>query len=66
MSNAASVMVQIIIFVMVMCGAALVLGIVLGGGRAAYRRARGKPISSIDDMEIISLGLRGKPKHRIQ
>ncbi len=65
-SNAASVMVQIIIFVMVMCGAALVLGIVLGGGRAAYRRARGKPISSIDDMEIISLGLRGKPKHRIQ
>ena len=65
-TNAASVMVQIIIFVMVMCGAALVLGIVLGGGRAAFRRARGKPISSIDDMEIISLDLRGKPKHGIR
>ena len=65
-TNAASVMVQIIIFVMVMCAAALVLGVVLGGGRAAIRRARGKPISSIDDMEIISLGLRGKPKHGIQ
>ncbi len=65
-TNAASVMVQIIIFVIVMCGAALVLGIVLGGGRAAYRRARGKPISSIDDMEIISLDLRGRPKHGIR
>ena len=65
-TNAASVMVQIIIFVMVMCGAALVLGVVLGGGRAAYRRARGKPISSIDDMEIISLDLRGKPKHGLR
>ena len=49
-----------------MCGAALVLGVVLGGGRAAYRRARGKPISSIDDMEIISLDLRGKPKHGLR
>ncbi len=65
-TNAASAMVQIIIFVIVMCGAALVLGIVLGGGRAVYRRARGKPISSIDDMEIISLDLRGKPKHGIR
>ena len=65
-SNAASVMVQIIIFVMVMCGAALVLGLVFGGGRAAIRKARGKPVSSIDDLEIISLDLRGKPKHGIQ
>ena len=65
-SNAASVMVQIMIFVLVMVGAALVLGLVFGGGRAAIRRARGKPISSIDDMEIISLGLRGKPEHGIR
>ena len=65
-SNAASVMVQIMIFVLVMCGAALVLGIVFGGGRAAFRRARGKPASSLEDMEFISLGLRGKPKERIQ
>lgn len=65
-SNAASVMVQIMIFVFVMVGAALVLGVVFGGGRAAFRRARGKPISSIDDMEVISLNLRGKPEHGIQ
>ncbi|MGI4758045.1 MAG: DUF6599 family protein [Janthinobacterium lividum] len=65
-SNAASVMVQIMIFVFVMAGAALVLGIVFGGGRAAFRRARGKPISSIDDMEVISLNLRGKPEHGIR
>ncbi len=65
-SNAASVMVQIIIFVFVMCGAAVVLAVVFGGGRAAFRVARGKPISSIDDMEIISLDLRGKPKHGIR
>ncbi len=65
-TNAASVMVQIIIFVIVMCGAALVLGVVLGGGRAVFRRARGKPISSIDDMEIISLDLRGRPKQGIR
>ncbi len=65
-SNAASVLVQIMIFVLVMCGAALVLGIVFGGGRAAFRRARGKPISSIDDMEIISLDLRGRPEHGIR
>lgn len=65
-SNAASVIVQIMIFVIVMVGAAAVLGVVFGGGRAIFRRARGKPISSIDDMEIISLGLRGRPEHGIQ
>jgi hypothetical protein len=58
---AASVMVQIMIFVFVMAGAALALGIVFGGGRAAFRLSRGKPISSLDDMEVISLGLRGRP-----
>lgn len=65
-SNAASVMVQIMIFVLVMVGAAAVLGVVFGGGRAVFRRARGKPISSIDDMEIVSLNLRGKPEHGIR
>lgn len=65
-SNAAGVMVQVMIFVIVMVVAAAVLGVVFGGGRAIFRRARGKPISSIDDMEIISLGLRGKPEHGIQ
>ena len=44
----------------------VVLGVVFGGGRAAFRRARGKPVSSIDDMEIISLGLRGRPKEPLR
>jgi hypothetical protein len=65
-SNAASVMVQIMIFVIVMCGAALALGIVFGGGRAAIRKARGKPVSSMDDIEVISLGLRGPADRKLQ
>jgi hypothetical protein len=65
-SNAASVMTQIMIFVIVMAGAALALGIVFGGGRAAWRVARGKPVSTMDDIEVISLGLRGRPEHKLQ
>jgi len=65
-SNAASVMVQIMIFVIVMCGAALALGIVFGGGRAAWRVSRGKSASTMADIEVISLGLVGKPEHKIQ
>jgi hypothetical protein len=65
-SNAASVMVQIMIFVIVMVCAALVLGIVFGGGRAAWRVARGKPVSTMDDIEVISLGLQGRPEHKIR
>ncbi|MEK6398229.1 MAG: DUF6599 family protein [Terriglobus sp.] len=65
-SNAASVIAQIMIFVFVMCGAALALGMVFGGGRAAFRVSRGKSASSLADMEVISLGLRGKPDKKIQ
>jgi len=38
--------------------AALLLGFFLGGGRALYRIARGKPISSVYDEEFIHLDLR--------
>ena len=65
-SNAASIMVQIMIFVFVLAGAALALGIVFGGGRAAFRVSRGKNPSSLADMEVISLGLRGKPENKLQ
>jgi hypothetical protein len=34
------------------------LGFFLGGGRALYRIARGKPASSVYDVEFISLNLR--------
>ncbi|MFZ0394193.1 MAG: DUF6599 family protein [Terracidiphilus sp.] len=39
--------------------AAILLGLFLGGGRALYRMARGKPISSMYEAEFISLDLRG-------
>jgi hypothetical protein len=38
--------------------AAILLGLFLGGGRALYRIARGKPISSVYDTEFIRLDLR--------
>lgn len=48
----------IITLVVVMFIAALMLALFLGGGRAAYRFARGKPISSVYDEEFTSLDLR--------
>jgi hypothetical protein len=39
--------------------AAILLGLFLGGGRALYRMARGRPVSSMYDAEFISLDLRG-------
>jgi hypothetical protein len=38
--------------------AALLLGFFLGGGRALYRMARGKPVSSVYEEEFIHLDLR--------
>ena len=38
--------------------AAILLGLFLGGGRALYRVARGRPISSVYDAEFIRLDLR--------
>jgi hypothetical protein len=43
--------------VMIGCGAAVLLGLFLGGGRALYRVARGKPASSLHEAEFISLHL---------
>ncbi len=37
--------------------AAILLGVFFGGGRALYRIARGKPVSSVYDEEFISLDL---------
>jgi len=44
--------------VIIGASAALLLGLFLGGGRALYRLARGKPISSVYDTEFIRLRLR--------
>ncbi len=59
-SQTGNVVVQIIILVLTIVAAAAVLGVVFGGGRALIRKARGKPLSSLEDAEIIKLDLRGK------
>jgi hypothetical protein len=41
--------------------AAILLGFFLGGGRALYRIARGRPVSSVYDAEFTSLDLRERP-----
>ena len=63
--HTSSVLVQIMILVITVVCAALVLGLVFGGGRAWLRKLQGKPVSSLGDMEVISLNLRGPaPKIR--
>ena len=47
----------ITMLVVVLFSAALLLGIFLGGGRALYRKARGKPVSTVSEEEFISLHL---------
>jgi hypothetical protein len=43
--------------VIVGCSAAILLGFFLGGGRALYRIARGKPVSSVYETEFIRIDL---------
>ena len=43
--------------VIIGCSAAILLGFFLGGGRALYRLARGKPVSSVYEAEFIRLHL---------
>jgi hypothetical protein len=48
----------ITVLTLIGASAAILLGFFLGGGRALYRLARGKPISSVFDEEFIHLDLR--------
>jgi hypothetical protein len=57
-TKAARLLVNVVTFCLITCGATFLLGIFLGGGRALYRIARGKPASSVEDMEFIKLNLR--------
>ncbi len=57
-SKTAKLLVGIVTLTAILGGAALLLGVFLGGGRALYRRLRGKPASTLADAEFISLHLR--------
>jgi len=57
-AKTAKLLVSIAAFVIVGSSAALLLGFFLGGGRALYRIARGKPASSVFDEEFIRIDLR--------
>ena len=57
-AKTSSLLFNIAMFVMVVGGAAILLGLFLGGGRAIYRMARGKPASSMYEAEFTSLDLR--------
>jgi hypothetical protein len=55
----------IVTLILVGCTTAILLGFFLGGGRALYRVARGRPVSSVYDEEFISLDLADEwPKSR--
>jgi len=57
-TKAARLLVNVVTFCLIACGATFLLGIFLGGGRALYRIARGKPASSMEEVEFIKLDLR--------
>jgi hypothetical protein len=50
----------IVMLIVIGCATALLLGFFLGGGRALYRIARGKPASTVYDEEFVSLDLTGE------
>jgi hypothetical protein len=57
-SKTAKLLMGIAALVIIGASAAILLGFFLGGGRALYRMARGKPVSSVYESEFIHLDLR--------
>jgi hypothetical protein len=55
----ASLLLGIVYLTGILGAAALLLGIFLGGGRAVFRVLRGKPVSTLNDDDFISLKLGG-------
>ena len=56
-SKTGKLLLGIATIVVIGSAAAILLGLFLGGGRALYRLARGKPISAVYDVEFIRLHL---------
>jgi hypothetical protein len=57
-SKTSKLLIGITELVLIGSAAAILLGFFLGGGRALYRIARGKPLSSVYEEEFTSLNLR--------
>ena len=57
-AKTAKLLMGIVALVIIGASAAILLGFFLGGGRALYRVARGKPVSSVYEEEFIHLDLR--------
>lgn len=57
-SKAGRLLVGVIMLCGILCGGTLLLGIFLGGARVLYRRLRGRPQTSMEEVEFISLNLR--------
>jgi hypothetical protein len=64
-ARTAKFLVGITLLILIGAGAAIFLGFFVGGSRALYRIARGKPVSSVYDVEFISLNLNGRDKKKI-
>ena len=62
----AKLLLGITVLTVIGASAAILLGGFLGGGRALYRLARGKPISSVFDEEFICLDLQEKWSERTE
>ena len=58
-NNAAKMLIGIAYLTLIVAGCALFVGGSLGGGRALWRRMRGKPASSVYEEEFIRLNLSG-------
>ncbi|MGB9409458.1 MAG: DUF6599 family protein [Terracidiphilus sp.] len=57
-SKTGRLLIGIVFLVLIGCAASILLAFFLGGFRALYRMARGKPASSVYDTEFIRLNLR--------
>jgi len=57
-AKTAKLLMGIVALVIIGASAAILLGFFLGGGRALYRVARGRPVSSVYEQEFIHLDLR--------
>lgn len=59
--KASRFLIGIAMLILIGAGSALLLGVFFGGGRALFRVARGKPVSSVFDEEFTRIDLREYP-----